>query len=337
MTDADVFSEYFPVQSTEINGVPRFEIVDALLDRRFHNKAIDFEECHTRVIPYVCNGCGYTHFLPKRCDLRICPDCGKANHSGYVMRLVEKMKELGDAAPEQYRFRLITLTTPKLSVDEWDHHAYDFIMKSVSNFMKHKLIKPRFNGGFGGALRCIETKYSEEGGVYFKKRSSQEEYEYRETGVHVHAHMIGLSKFVDQKKKHGKSEATKAWRDATGGKAYIVDIRAVDNMYSALSEATKYLFKPSHLGPADNYARLIEYTQGRRLEERYGCFRKLDLKREKRALSCAVCDESLSKGEEVERKTAVVMFDSQRVSKNSLLAHIDNRKPVLPEFKDKNS
>jgi hypothetical protein len=101
-----------------------------------------------------------------------------------------------------------------------------------------------------------------------------------ETGrFHPHLHCLCAGRYVPTRPGDdalGGVTLSDAWRACTGGKSYVVDVRAVDDVDAAAAEVSKYASKPldgAILAHPDAAAELVRAMAGRRLCTTFGTWR----------------------------------------------------------------
>lgn len=168
----------------------------------------------------VCGVCGAVISFPVWCGNRLCPICARRRQRKYQKYLLKKVK-----TPKGVKnLRFITFTGKTCDTLE---EAVNDVKKAVKRLKDRHIWKYNIKGGAYSLEVCktwegwdIRTKT-----FIFAK-------------WYVHVHIVAEGKYIDQ------TELKEAWREVTGGKSYVVDIRKVYSYYSFVKELSKYPFKP---------------------------------------------------------------------------------------------
>ena len=184
----------------------------------------------TAEIVYVCreNHHHDAEIYSQTCDLRICPECARRHAARLVARYLPKMQELMHNHRKELRFRHITFTTPYSLRDE---------------NIKKKLLK-----GFKQVERVMQRMMLKKDPDWKTNQGYLVTSEFGATGLKLHYHVIHYGRFLDQ------ADMVTAWRQATKGDAYIVDVRGFPyrgmSIEETLREVLKYAVKFYSQDPA---------------------------------------------------------------------------------------
>lgn len=189
-----------------------------------------------------------TLYSPFWCEQRVCPACAKRRSWKLALQILEPIRRLAENAPDGYRLSHVTLTTD-ISLDE--------DISSVRTSAK------RLRVGVRTLFQAMFPDDKNMGGIIGE--------EFGENGRKLHYHVLMLSKFIPKKK------LISMWRKWTGGHGYIVHIRSVDDVYSAVAEVVKYCTKPMKTSGETQdiettLARIHAVIKGRRRIQAFGIF-----------------------------------------------------------------
>lgn len=152
-----------------------------------------------------------------RCYFRLCEHCARARQSRAFGRCLPKLQTL-ERQIKNSRWVFLTLT-----VKSSDDCLLPIIKRFKAAFTKLRR-RQVWRDSFSGAVSGYEVTYNPE------------------HGWHFHAHILALRfNWLDQKLLASE------WAACTGEEMNVVDIRAVKNVESALTEVLKYCFKPASL------------------------------------------------------------------------------------------
>ncbi len=170
-----------------------------------------------------CDACGERDWSMKHwCNVKLCPWCSRAR----VARLYGRY---GDALQAITRPRMITLTVRNIPEGELRYNLRRF-SKCLSRFWE-KFLKAKSCGA------CVATEVTYN----------------RDTRTwHPHAHLVYDGDFIAQ------AELANAWRKASEGWGYVVDIRELRGNWAR--ELLKYVGKSAEF--ADRKNALFEFVKG---------------------------------------------------------------------------
>lgn len=183
-----------------------------------------------------CTKCGHTVVIPVWCGDRLCPTCAKARAMKYSRYLHNKIDNI-------------------LARKEWVR----FITLTVRNESDLSCAFKKLTDGFRRLKDRNIWKNNVKGGVLSVEISFVR-------GWHVHIHALFEGGYIDQ------ADLSRAWRDVTPDKSYIVDIRAIRCRKGAIREMAKYPFKPADVHNLTSGARVEfdRFMKGRRLYRTFG-------------------------------------------------------------------
>ncbi len=188
----------------------------AMFDAGYEDEAIDFLKCaeipselidpHTKTLPanastiWVCDNdpAHEAHLFYSCCDGRYCPDCAHRQVARFARRYVPAVLE---AAKNKGRNRLrkIVLTTP---LDLRDPDCKQKVRQYCNAL-----------GQVWKLLAARSEKWSTAGTI--------ESFEFGPNGHKLHFHIYHYGNYLP------KNELSEAWKELTGGDAYIVDVHSV--------------------------------------------------------------------------------------------------------------
>jgi len=180
---------------------------------------------------YVCSA-DHTHdtiIYSQSCDLRICPDCARMHSARLVARYLPKCEELLHSHHRNYMFRKIVFTTP-------------FPLWRGSPFpLDGEWIRSRLLEGFDWVSKAMNEVMSEKCPDWKASQGYLASYEFGEEGKKLHFHVVHYGNYLDQGK------LVTAWKKASGGEAFVVDVRTFvhkgKNLEESLKETLKYATK----------------------------------------------------------------------------------------------
>jgi len=226
---------------------------------------------------YVCKG-DHRHeaeIYSQSCDLRICPECARRQAARLVHRYLDFFNDLAHQHHKTYRFRHIVFTSPYALTDPD--------------------IRKKYLCGFKQVYKTMSAVMSEKCPGWKTSQGFLVGAEFGETGHKLHYHVIHYGQYLNQ------SDLSRAWKEATGGEAYVVFVRGFPypghSIEETLREVLKYCVKfysqdetsgqieaiPAHLMPC--LARVLE--KSRRVRT-YGLFFKIP-EPDGRDHLCATC------------------------------------------------
>lgn len=233
-----------PRELTDLYGVSRSDVVEALQELGNYKIAERFGNCDQQYSVVYCPSCNNHHAYPLHCKTRICYQCGERRQA----MIFDKIKPRLEALKKSKDMKLLTLTLPKVPDGEYGRGVYDDWTSWFRDFRYNSFVKKRLRGG----MYAIET---------IRRYSNQDWY--------VHLHAMIESEYLPQR------VVGAVWRKVTGfGK--IVDIREV-KVKGGYGEVTKYVTKPPRLSSGMDYAHYIEATKGKRAFQTFGTFYNWDM------------------------------------------------------------
>lgn len=151
------------------------------------------------------------------CDLRICPDCARRHAARLAARYTPKMLELFHEHHRDYRFRIVTFTSPYALTDEDIEAKYDAGFDQVARVMDEMMsVKhPDWRGSQGYVVAA----------------------EFGSEGMKLHYHVIHYGQYLEQ------GELSRRWFTATDGAAFIVDVRRLIKPGKELEDSVREVFK----------------------------------------------------------------------------------------------
>ncbi len=194
-----------------------------------------FRTCRTMIWPTEATETHEIYYQSNSCRLRWCPACAEAR----VNTIAHGCREIFKRRKE---VRLLTLTQK--------HNEGS--LEEQTERMKKNIVRLR---------RCSRWREYVKGSIGFLhykwSRKSQ--------GWHVHCHILLNGSYIPQ------GWLSKKWLAVTGD-SYVVDVRRVRNLDSAISDATRYAGRPANLLeiPFERRFEIVHATQGVRLFVRTG-------------------------------------------------------------------
>ena len=304
------FESIFPEQTPDIYGVDRSFVVDALRNEDLSNWAGWLNSCRLKFYNRSCPHCGNVYPAQFKCKLRICPDCGNGVLGVNMVELVPKIEEIIKDAPKGYRLRRMEMGLRPFR--ELEKKGIDELRDSWNRLRRSKLFSKACNGGIGGGLYSIESKFRFAGDSYVRSKDSSDSKRIDYDGWNIHIHALVFSKFIRQ------SHLSKAWFNATRGNAFIVHIDEADTAGKGLYEAVKYCFKPMSLKTPENYAKFLKVWKGKPRYHTFGSFRGLGRDKRKGKYVCPLDGKELLLESMSDRYEAEEHFNSFEVPKNRL-------------------
>lgn len=221
-------------------------------------------------------GCGFKKF-PKRCNYRICTECGKARSFKFYKKYIEYLKKKRIARSiydSGLRFLTLTIINQE-NLEEGINYLYRYFYK----FNRRSYLKERVSGGLG----VIDIKKGNDG------------------LWNLHTHFIIDSKYLDVKshKKTGKdSKLVQEWKHCTGGSG-VLYIERIRDHKGALNYVLKYLTKGISDLSVEEKASFFKQIFGRRLLFTFGEFYRMkEIKIKFKCEDCGLFYQYISVGTE---------------------------------------
>lgn len=244
------------VWAKEQSSIDRDRLADLLLDQGDDTAAFRLRHCQEQGMGWVGECSEHAEhrslYSPFYCEQRVCPVCAKRRSWKLALQILEPIRRVAAAAPDGYKLSHVVLTTD-ISLDE--------------TLNKVRTSAKRLRVGVRTLFQTMFPSDKNMGGIIGE--------EFGENGRKLHYHVLMLSKFIPKKK------LSSMWRKWTGGRGYIVHIRAVDDIYSSVAEIVKYCTKPMKAsGETQNIetilARVHVVIKGRRRIQAFGIFYNMD-------------------------------------------------------------
>ncbi len=250
---SDPREKYFTPDEIAFNDA----MIPLLEEHGMEDKAQRMCDCGNKYNAFRCKESAHADkkqmIFSYRCELRICPRCGKKHgyetrrKAGEVMKSIQKTRT--------HKFALLTLTersTAKRALTSKRLKAFNQNVRKLIN----KLYPKKQNCG---AMAVTEIG----------KRNN------------VHAHVLVYGPYISQE------IISKYWKAITGD-SYIVDVRAARDHKIALYYITKYILKAPEFDELEQYVLFLKALKGVRRLHTYGIMYGVKIpKRE--ALKCPYC------------------------------------------------
>lgn len=176
---------------------------------------------------YVCSA-DHNHdavVYSQSCDLRICPDCARMHSARLVARYLPKCEELLHSHHRTYQFRKIVFTSP---FPLW---------RGVPFKLDGDWIRERLLEGFARVSAVMDEVISEHCPDWKSQQGWFAGVEFGEEGRKLHFHVVHYGRYLEQGK------LSSAWKKATDGEAYVVDVRSFVRKGKSLEESLKETLK----------------------------------------------------------------------------------------------
>jgi hypothetical protein len=246
----------------------RADVVQALDDAQRYGEAANFNQCGMVLGNFQVVVCDEhpehnAKILPFRCHLRICPDCEHIEQARKVAKYTAVIKTITDDDPRDgWSTKKLELTTKFcLSDDDAEAQfltAWEYFEDWLQLVCQRLLIDE------------LTPDEKRRGRILYKPHGigALVSVEYGEDSHLLHFHIIAYCPFFP------KDLATDAWREVTGGEAYITHIRRIDyhDVENQVREQIKYVTKFQKLPPR-LVVKLAEILDGQRRFRTYGTFR----------------------------------------------------------------
>jgi len=238
---------------------------------------------------YVCSS-DHNHdavVYSQSCDLRICPDCARMHSARLVARYLPKCEELLHSHHRTYQFRKIVFSSP---FPLW---------RGVPFPLNGDWIRERLQENFARVAAVMDEVISEHCPDWKSEQGWFAGVEFGEEGRKLHFHVVHYGRYLDQGK------LSSAWKKATEGDAYVVDVRSFvrkgktleESLKETLKYATKFYSKDKVTGevtyiPAWLMPVLAEAIEGTRRIRSAGVFYNLP-EPDRAKHSCQACGEKM--------------------------------------------
>lgn len=244
----------------------RNEIANALWDQTLYDEAINYEDCGTKGLVFKCmNPChDYRGYVPLRCDLRICPNCGERFASKIFVKYVNPIKFRLSHPKKTYSLKFLTLTK-----------VYEGKFQNSEEFRKEM---KKFNKNVRIVMNKLFPKSSNSGGISVLEVGKN---------FNIHAHIVVYGRYYPQ------NYLSKFWKKVTRD-SFIVDIRRVKGKtHSVLGYLIKYIVKPCNFNDASDYAVYLKALKSVRRVHSFGIFYNTKLPEKDKFMRCPYCDNRL--------------------------------------------
>ncbi|HYU02097.1 MAG TPA: hypothetical protein VEK85_17135 [Gemmatimonadales bacterium] len=238
---------------------------DALVAAGMPQRVVDrFRTCGGNAWVYGHKGTGALRVFSNSCKNRWCRPCAIARANLIAANV--KAKAAGQ------RLRMVTLT--------WASERAPLSMQITGLLDAFRKMRNDFKVPAPGdnrkrPRRVVWWRHYVRGGVAFLEVTRNVD-----SGLwHVHLHALCAGRYIPTRADDnalGGLRLSDVWRRCTGGRSYVVDVRAVDDVDAAAAEVSKYASKPldgAILSDVDAAAELIRGMAGRRLCYTFGGWR----------------------------------------------------------------
>jgi hypothetical protein len=226
-------------------------LAELLCRAGYADKAEDVRRCCSKFGVLTCG----RHILRKiptyRCRFPLCPDCAVERSRRAQARLLPRLLQTLGEHPHD-RLVFITLTAP-------------------NSFATLAEVHKQFRQWFRDLRRLSRWKHRIRGGVASFEIAGSEA-----SGWHYHAHILAIRRVY-----YEQAELVEDWLTATGGAAFIVDIREVVDVEKGVAECLKYAFKPKDLEEwSPSMVKEFLDMKGARFSSLFGCLYGMDIEPE---------------------------------------------------------
>jgi hypothetical protein len=217
----------------------------------YAEKADDVLRCCSKFGVLTCG----RHILRKiptyRCRFPLCPDCAVERSRRAQARLLPRLLQTLARAPHE-RLVFITLTAPNSFASLPEVHA------QFREWFRRLRRLARWHHRISGGIASFEITGSEA------------------SGWHYHAHILAFRRVY-----YSQTDLVQDWLTATGGAAFVVDIREIVDVQKGVAECLKYAFKPKDLEewPPSMVKEFID-MKGARFSSLFGCLYGMDIEEE---------------------------------------------------------
>jgi hypothetical protein len=247
--------------------INRTEIADALRDSTFYKEANRFEECGIKGLVLACPNPSHNYrgYIPLRCDLRICLDCGKRFAAKIFCKYQDFIKAVLSHPKRAYSLKFLTLTKANRGKTQDPialREEMQGFFKNVRKFMNKLFSKSSASGGI--AILEIGENFN------------------------IHAHILVFGRYFPQ------DYLSDVWKEINAGESYIVHIQRVRGKARfVLGYLLKYISKPYKFKDPIDYAVYLIALKGVRRVHSFGIFYNIQLPERAIVLKCPYCGKRL--------------------------------------------